>query len=260
MVKLRVEELGGARITAYDQNGNAVEIRIAEKSDKFKNKSGKFVPVNKDLATKYNKNAIKQESVVLADELIRTAEYSKSSTAKYPHGWLDDNGKNMWEKWTTFVQDKNNAVWKATLHIANSANGEKILYDIDQIKMVEQSGTSDTSTTTTNVPQTAPNSQAQNNQKRSSVPIEIDSTGRMLSAQQQEYFKDSKVRDKKGNLKVMYHGTPKGGFTVFDPSAVGSTSDFGYLGRGFYFTAKENVAKYYAGYLTTSEIKKGYKT
>ena len=42
-----------------------------------------------------------------------------------------------------------------------------------------------------------------------------DSDGRELSEQQAEYFKDSKVRDEDGNLLVMYHGTPKGDFTVF---------------------------------------------
>ena len=42
-----------------------------------------------------------------------------------------------------------------------------------------------------------------------------DTTGRELSKEQAEYFKDSKVRDESGNLKVMYHGTPNGDFTVF---------------------------------------------
>ncbi len=42
-----------------------------------------------------------------------------------------------------------------------------------------------------------------------------DSDGNQLSEEQQEYFKGSKVRDENGNLKVMYHGTPRGDFTVF---------------------------------------------
>jgi len=42
-----------------------------------------------------------------------------------------------------------------------------------------------------------------------------DNQGRKLSEKQQEYFKDSKVRDENGSLKVMYHGTPAGDFTVF---------------------------------------------
>lgn len=41
------------------------------------------------------------------------------------------------------------------------------------------------------------------------------SEARTLSADQKQYFKDSKVRDSDGNLKVMYHGTSTGGFTVF---------------------------------------------
>ena len=42
-----------------------------------------------------------------------------------------------------------------------------------------------------------------------------DTKGRELSKDQQEYFKDSKVRDENGKLKIMYHGTPDGSFTVF---------------------------------------------
>lgn len=45
----------------------------------------------------------------------------------------------------------------------------------------------------------------------------MDSDGKALTEDQAEYFKDSKVRDEQGRLKVMYHGTDKGGFTVFNP-------------------------------------------
>lgn len=57
------------------------------------------------------------------------------------------NGKNDWQYWTTYIQDKNNTVWKATLNVAESANGVKYLYDINPIKKVGQSVKSDTSTT-----------------------------------------------------------------------------------------------------------------
>lgn len=85
-----------------------------------------------------------------------------------------------------------------------------------------------------------------------------DSSGNTLTAQQTEYFKDSKVRDKDGNLMVVYHGTPRGDFTVFDNSKIGSSTDYGWYGKGFYFTDKESAAKYYAGYLRTSRVMKGY--
>lgn len=58
-----------------------------------------------------------------------------------------------------------------------------------------------------------------------------DSEGNELSQQQQEFFKDSKVRDKRGNLKVMYHGTPNGTFTVFND--------------GTYFTENKEYADLY---------------
>lgn len=62
-----------------------------------------------------------------------------------------------------------------------------------------------------------------------------------LSAEQQEFFKDSVVRDENGNLKVMYHGTSKGGFTVFDTYK----SKYGLFGTGFYFTDSENIGESY---------------
>lgn len=69
-----------------------------------------------------------------------------------------------------------------------------------------------------------------------------DSKGRELTEQQQEYFKDSKVRDENGNLLVMYHGTSKPGFNVFD---IKKASPYGMHGSGFYFTTDSQHAKEY---------------
>jgi hypothetical protein len=68
-----------------------------------------------------------------------------------------------------------------------------------------------------------------------------DTEGRQLSNEQAEYFKDSVVRDENGNLKVMYHGTSKGGFTVFDTYG----SNYGLFGTGSYFTDSQTVAESY---------------
>lgn len=88
-----------------------------------------------------------------------------------------------------------------------------------------------------------------------------DNKGRELTQEQQEYFKDSKVRDENGNLKIMYHGTPKGGFTIFDKNKFGER-DTGFLGEGFYFTEDYDDAEGYAtdGVEDTenSEIKEVY--
>lgn len=57
-----------------------------------------------------------------------------------------------------------------------------------------------------------------------------DTAGRQLSEEQAEYLKDSKVRDENGNLKVMYHGTPNGDFTVFKDGTY-FTDDKAYADR-----------------------------
>ena len=46
------------------------------------------------------------------------------------------------------------------------------------------------------------------------IAIEKDSEGRDLSAEQQEFFKDSKIVDEECNLKVVYHGSMND-FTIF---------------------------------------------
>ena len=209
-VKECLKNLGGKVFTAYDENHNAIDIRVVKSNIKFVNKNGKRTYVNKDL-TSYLGNEFKQESIILIDELISTSSYSNSEKAKYPHDWLDDNGKNEWEYWKTYLKDKENTILEATLNIANTINGEKILYDIYPIKIVERSGTSDAISTTDSISQ-SPDSV---NRQFSVSGDEVDSQGRKLSEGQIEYFKDSKVRDENGALKVMYHGTPNGDFTVF---------------------------------------------
>lgn len=78
-----------------------------------------------------------------------------------------------------------------------------------------------------------------------------DNHGNKLSNEQQELFRDSKVRDKEGRLLVMYHGTeanvgiPKDSwFSIFDLDKAGSHGSM--LGDGFYFTADRSHAEQYA--------------
>lgn len=67
-----------------------------------------------------------------------------------------------------------------------------------------------------------------------------DSSGRELTKEQAEFFKDSKVRDENGNLKVMYHGSERAGFHVFDPSYSDD-------GISLFFVDSNDVAKSYSG-------------
>lgn len=76
---------------------------------------------------------------------------------------------------------------------------------------------------------------------RYSVEDETDSAGRELTAQQREYFKDSKARDEQGRLLTLYHGTTAyGEFTKFRRGRSG------WLGPGIYLTSDLSYAERYA--------------
>ena len=79
-----------------------------------------------------------------------------------------------------------------------------------------------------------------------------DSDGKQLTKEQQEYFKDSKMRDENGNLKVMYHGSQDAGFHVFN-------SKFSDDDTSFFFVDRNDVAASYSGTYETYEAK-AFKT
>ena len=75
-----------------------------------------------------------------------------------------------------------------------------------------------------------------------------DSDGKELTKEQQEYFKDSKMRDENGNLKVMYHGSQDAGFHVFNAEMSDD-------GTSFFFVDRNDVAASYSGTSETYEAK-----
>lgn len=77
---------------------------------------------------------------------------------------------------------------------------------------------------------------------RYSVEDETDSTGRELTAQQQEYFKDSEVRDEDGRLIPVYHGS-QAQFTEFSADFMSMHGSM--EGQGFCFTDNRSMAEGY---------------
>lgn len=71
---------------------------------------------------------------------------------------------------------------------------------------------------------------------------DTDSTGKKLSAQQREFFANSKVVDKDGKLLEVYHGS-KASPTVFSKEFISGWNAFG---KGFYFTEDKGRAQSYA--------------
>ena len=77
-----------------------------------------------------------------------------------------------------------------------------------------------------------------------------DSDGNALSTYQQKFFADSKARDRNGNLKLLFHGTTSGGFTVFDPK-------FSDDGISLFASDNINMSATYAGSTGNVVLPKG---
>lgn len=90
---------------------------------------------------------------------------------------------------------------------------------------------------------------AENSEKSSGKKYSLaDNTGKQLSKGQQEYFKDSKMRDDNGNLMVMYHGSQDAGFHTFD-------SRFSDDDTSFFFVDNNDAAASYSGTSETYEAR-----
>lgn len=108
--------------------------------------------------------------------------------------------------------------FRGFLNIRMAADGKDYVYDITKINKLKngphiRQATNNSAYDNSGIHKENISSNKENVNKRYS--LSVDSEGNELSDKQQEYFKDSKVRDGNGNLMVMYHGTPYGDFTVF---------------------------------------------
>ena len=114
-----------------------------------------------------------------------------------------------------------NSDYTAEIIIGN--NGKKLyLYDVINLRLItikeRRSNNKPLSNDGKSLKNITPSksSISQNNKNDNDIlKQDRNSNSQKLTAQQEEYFKDSKVRDNEGRLMVMYHGTPTGGFTVF---------------------------------------------
>ena len=118
-----------------------------------------------------------------------------------------------------------NAKYSAEVVVGITADGEAVFYDVVDmipttfdIKKEESSTAATTQNAIGDIHEDSTNPIIPQNSKKSSGFEKFslsDSEGKKLTKEQSDYFKDSKMRDENGNLKVMYHGTPNGNFTVF---------------------------------------------
>lgn len=201
--------------------------------------------------------AITKESKIKAstelDNLLNVSEYQYSTEDDGRHPFAKDG----WDYYkTTF--EVNGLKFEGLINIAKSGN-KKTLYDVTKIKRISQNySASDKSfsVSLTNSNNSIPPSNKDVNTTKYSMQESEnnsfsmqDNQGRTLTKEQQEYFKDSKVRDENGNLLEVYHGTEANSgipkeywFTIFDINK----SKISTMGDGFYFTDNYDRASSYA--------------
>ena len=165
--------LAGTDIVVYDESGNAETISFAKANERVQKDGAKHPHKVIDKLARTNGN-VQMLSVVHIGELLQTAKQENTNTDNV-HKWLDDGG---WEHRKTYVQDRNNNVYEATLNIANARDGRRILYSISNVKKVDEGAVSSAQTGGTrsltvnsknNIPQTPPGVKPQNSLKHSVI-------------------------------------------------------------------------------------------
>ena len=164
----------------------------------------------------------KENAAAHIDELIKVSERGGKTVLDFG-GRHGDMAKDGWNYRTAYFMDFDGKYYRTRISVALGKDGS-IVYNIGE--MQERS--------TPQINGSSGNSGAQwgnasgisiltdgENVKPKFSLKATDSTGRKLSEQQQEYFKDSKVRDAEGRLMPLYHQTSVE-FTVFDTRHKGA--------------------------------------
>lgn len=142
------------------------------------------------------------------------------------------------------------------------------MYDIvnlQKTEIKERKSTKPTSQTAVSRKGTLPNENIMLQNKENvntQFSMRVDSEGRELSEAQQEFFKDSKVRDEEGRLLTVYHGSDKE-FFVFDRTKARANMDI----QGSFFSPWEidaqgyggKVGEYYLNIVNPASEAMGYK-
>ena len=181
---------------------------------------------------------IKANAAVHIDELaqisVNAEPNKKPKTDKGArHGSFAKGG---WTYRNAFFHDFDGKYYRLTISAAVGADGN-VVYNIGNIeersfpKIVGSSAKGSALNGEASSSKKVPQKGASVNTKYSLS----DSTGKKLTKEQQDYFKDSKMRDENGNLKVMYHGSQDAGFHVFDSSMSDD-------GTSFFFVDRNDVA------------------
>lgn len=241
---------GFTKFSTRDNNGNRIET---ENGRVFGD--GFYFTDNKDVAEKRYANVLSRSRLVDGEwvtEKTNRGVYNVYLNLgnNYVLDWNDTKGMSQ-RDFDRLLRD----IWKDhnSLTIKNVRDGIDITSTVYVVEMTPENAEQywDTAWSSSRIKSADPVTYDDNgnviplserfNDKNEDIRYSHkDSDGRTLTEAQVDYFKDSKARDKDGNLLVMYHGSPNR-FTIFD---IGKARP-GYYGRGFYFTDSRSRATQY---------------
>lgn len=181
------------------------------------------------------------------DELVEVSFKGKKTIIDKDarHGDMASGG---WNYRTAYFMDFDGKYYKTTISVAEGSGGS-IVYNVGKMqeRSTPQIGGSSSkagalrgNASTNSIRQSNDNSQEKSSDKVQSSMR--DSAGRELTEAQQAYFKDSKVRDADGKLKLVYHGSAAI-FTKFSADFMSQNGSS--EGQGFYFTDYKPMAQGY---------------
>ena len=273
--RYQIKKIDGRLMTVIDTQNDTRDFKAAEAYLKtLVNTDHPFstilmdaqpVYVGKDLPGEYRSSEytksmlsklrdVKMQAATNLDEMLLLAENGEWRKNVKPKHAKD--AQNGWYRYDAeFAVPILNAkkavdhytVYGGTLLIRNDADGKSYLYDlldIEKKKVISAASFSAETHSEVLPPKPSVNSisTSDGNVNGKFSLKGMDSAGRQLSEQQQEYFKDSKVRDAEGRLKPVYHGSDAL-FTKFSADFMSKNGSS--EGQGFYFTDLKTMAQGY---------------
>lgn len=127
------ENMAGAELTVYDENGDAETVYLARENDRVRkdgaNRSHKVL----DKLAGYRGDNVRAQAIVQLSEVLATSK-QQETTDTHSHQWMDENG---WIIRTAYLQNKNGDIYEATLNIADGRD-RKILYEVNKVHQVDK--------------------------------------------------------------------------------------------------------------------------
>jgi hypothetical protein len=127
------ENMAGAELTMYDENGDAETVYLARENDRVRkdgaNRSHKVL----DKLAGYRGDNVRAQAIVKLSEVLATSK-QQETTDTHSHQWMDENG---WIIRTAYLQNKNGDIYEATLNIADGRD-RKILYEVNKVHQVDK--------------------------------------------------------------------------------------------------------------------------